>query len=112
MTNASGAALVDLHTHTVASDGGDQPAELVAAAAAAGVGMLAVTDHDTAAGIAEARVVGRLGVEVLAGCELTASVGHRVVHVLLYAEGLLKSDLAGGGRGGQAWPARAQPGRR
>jgi 3',5'-nucleoside bisphosphate phosphatase len=95
MTNASGAALVDLHTHTVASDGGDRPAELVAAAAAAGVGVLAVTDHDTVAGVAEARAAGRrLGVEVLTGCELTASVGNRVVHVLLYAEGLLEPGLA------------------
>jgi 3',5'-nucleoside bisphosphate phosphatase len=90
-----GGALVDLHTHTVASDGGDEPAELVEAAAAAGVGVLAVTDHDTVAAVAEARAAGeRLGVEVLAGCELTASVGGRVVHVLLYGEGLLEPDLA------------------
>jgi 3',5'-nucleoside bisphosphate phosphatase len=87
--------LLDLHAHTVASDGGDRPAELVAAAAAAGVGVLAVTDHDTVAGVAEARSAGRrLGVEVLAGCELTATVGDRVVHVLLYGEGLLAPDLA------------------
>jgi predicted metal-dependent phosphoesterase TrpH len=95
MTSARGAALVDLHTHTVASDGGDRPEELVAAAAAAGVGVLAVTDHDTVAAVADARAAGRrLGVEVLAGCELTASVGGRVVHVLLYGEGLLEPDLA------------------
>jgi 3',5'-nucleoside bisphosphate phosphatase len=86
---------VDLHTHTAASDGGDQPEELVAAAAAAGVATLAVTDHDTVAAVAEARAAGeRLGVEVLAGCELTASVGDRVVHVLVYGEGLLEPDLA------------------
>jgi predicted metal-dependent phosphoesterase TrpH len=90
-----GGALVDLHAHTVASDGGDTPEELVAAAAAAGVGVLAVTDHDTVAAVEEARAAGRrLGVEVLAGCEVTASVGGRVVHVLLYGEGLLESDLA------------------
>jgi len=87
--------MVDLHTHTLASDGGDRPDELVAAAAAAGVGTLAVTDHDTVAAVAEARAAGeRLGVEVLAGCELTATVGGRVVHVLLYGEGLLEPDLA------------------
>jgi 3',5'-nucleoside bisphosphate phosphatase len=87
--------LVDLHAHTLVSDGGDRPAELAAAAAAAGVGVLAVTDHDTVAGVAEARAAGRrLGVEVLAGCELTATVGGRVVHVLLYGEGLLEPDLA------------------
>jgi 3',5'-nucleoside bisphosphate phosphatase len=97
MTSAGKArgGLVDLHVHTVASDGGDRPDELVAAAAAAGVEVLAVTDHDTVAGVAGARAAGeRLGVEVLAGCELTATVGDRVVHVLLYGEGLLAPDLA------------------
>jgi 3',5'-nucleoside bisphosphate phosphatase len=86
--------LVDLHAHTSASDGGDDPRALVEAAAAAGVGVLAVTDHDTVAAVAEARAAGRrLGVEVLAGCEVTAQVGDRVVHVLLYGEGLLAPDL-------------------
>jgi 3',5'-nucleoside bisphosphate phosphatase len=86
---------VDLHAHTLASDGSDRPEELVAAAAAAGVGTLAVTDHDTVAAVAEARAAGeRLGVEVLAGCEVTATVGDRVVHVLLYGDGLLEPDLA------------------
>jgi 3',5'-nucleoside bisphosphate phosphatase len=90
-------ALVDLHAHTAASDGGDRPAELVAAAAAAGVEVLAVTDHDTVAAVAEAAEAGaRLGVEVLAGCELTAEAGGRVVHVLLYGGGLLAPDLAEG----------------
>jgi predicted metal-dependent phosphoesterase TrpH len=90
-----GGSLVDLHAHTRASDGGDRPRELVAAAAAAGVATLAVTDHDTVAAVAEARAAGeRLGVEVLAGCELTATVGDRVVHVLVYGEGLLEPDLA------------------
>lgn len=88
-------AAVDLHAHTLASDGSDRPEELVAAAAAAGVGTLAVTDHDTVAAVAEARAAGeRLGVEVLAGCEVTATVGDRVVHVLLYGEGLLEPGLA------------------
>jgi 3',5'-nucleoside bisphosphate phosphatase len=86
--------LVDLHAHTLASDGGDRPEELVAAAAAAGVEVLAVTDHDTVEAVTAARAAGeRLGVEVLAGCEVTASVGDRVVHVLLYGEGLLEPDL-------------------
>src|SRR5215211_2910370 len=85
--------MIDLHAHTLASDGGDRPPELVAAAA--GVATLAVTDHDTVAALPEARAAGdRLGVEVLAGCELTATVGDRVVHVLLYGDGLLEPDLA------------------
>ena len=92
---APAAALVDLHTHTLASDGGDRPRELVAAAAGAGVGVLAVTDHDTVAAVAEARAAGQaVGIDVLAGCELTASVGGRVVHVLLYGDGLLEPDLS------------------
>jgi 3',5'-nucleoside bisphosphate phosphatase len=95
MTGGRGASLVDLHAHTSASDGGDRPLQLVEAAAAAGVGVLAVTDHDTVAAVAEATAAGeRLGVEVLAGCELTVQVAGRVVHVLLYGHGLLAPDLA------------------
>jgi predicted metal-dependent phosphoesterase TrpH len=87
--------MIDLHAHTLASDGSDRPDELVAAAAAAGVEVLAVTDHDTVEAVAAARAAGaRLGVEVLAGCEVTATVGDRVVHVLVYGEGLLEPDLA------------------
>jgi predicted metal-dependent phosphoesterase TrpH len=87
--------MIDLHAHTLASDGSDRPEELVAAAAAAGVAVLAVTDHDSVEAVAAARAAGeRLGVEVLAGCEVTATVGDRVVHVLVYGEGLLEPDLA------------------
>jgi 3',5'-nucleoside bisphosphate phosphatase len=94
MTIGGGTPLVDLHAHTSASDGSDDPNALVEAAAAAGVEVLAVTDHDTVAAVAAAKVAGlRLGVEVLAGCELTALVGGRVVHVLVYGEGLLAPDL-------------------
>ena len=51
---ARSAQLIDLHTHTTASDGRCAPAELVARAAAAGVTVLSVTDHDTVAGCAAA----------------------------------------------------------
>jgi hypothetical protein len=86
---------VDLHAHTTASDGSDDPRALVAAAAAAGIGVLAVTDHDTVTAVAAAQAAGELlGVEVLAGCELTTLVGGRVVHVLVYGQGLLDPDLA------------------
>ena len=86
---------MDLHVHTSASDGSDPPRDVVAAAAAAGVGTLAVTDHDTVAAVTEARAAGKdLGVEVLAGCEVTTLVGARVVHVLVYGDGLLEPDLA------------------
>src|ERR1700761_3118867 len=45
---------IDLHTHSTASDGTDSPAELVAAAALAGLDVIAITDHDSTAGWAEA----------------------------------------------------------
>ena len=67
--------MIDLHTHTTVSDGGDSPTELVAKAAAAGITVLAVTDHDNDAGCAEAIEAGeRLGVEVIAGVEISCDV--------------------------------------
>ena len=81
---------VDLHVHTSASDGADTSWEVVAAAARAGIEVLAVTDHDTVEGVAPALEAGaRLGVQVLAGCEVTADIGGRVLHLLAYGEGLL-----------------------
>jgi len=56
--------LIDLHTHTTASDGRCTPAELVARASAAGVTVLSVTDHDTVAGCAAvAAACGEAGIE-------------------------------------------------
>jgi predicted metal-dependent phosphoesterase TrpH len=67
--------LIDLHAHTTVSDGGDSPAELVAKARAAGLAVIAVTDHDNDAGCAEAIAAGeRLGVEVIAGVEISCDV--------------------------------------
>ena len=66
--------LADLHTHTTASDGQYAPAELVGLARARGLEVLAVTDHDTIAGVDEAMEAGRgAGVEVIRGVELSAS---------------------------------------
>ena len=63
--------LIDLHMHTTASDGTDLPSEAVVKAAALGLEAIAVTDHDTAAGVAEASAAGNeLGVEVVPGIEL------------------------------------------
>jgi 3',5'-nucleoside bisphosphate phosphatase len=90
MTSRPDRVAIDLHAHTRASDGADTPEELVAAAARAGLEALAVTDHDTVEGVAAARRAGaELGVEVLPGCEITAAVRGRVVHLLAYGEGLL-----------------------
>jgi len=67
--------MIDLHAHTTVSDGGDSPSELVAKAAAAGIRVLAVTDHDNDAGCAEAIAAGREhGVEVVPGVEISCDV--------------------------------------
>ena len=77
--------MIDLHTHTTASDGRCTPAELVARAAAAGVTVLSVTDHDTVAGYqAAAAVSATAGVELVPGIEITAIVAGADVHVLGY----------------------------
>ena len=77
--------LVDLHLHTTASDGRLTPAELVALAAAAGVNVMAVTDHDTvAAGAEVARQARARDIEAIAGIEITAVEEGRDVHMLGY----------------------------
>lgn len=64
---------IDLHTHSTASDGSLAPAELVRQAAREGITILALTDHDTTAGLAEAEAeAGRLGLEFVRGCELSS----------------------------------------
>lgn len=76
-------ALIDLHTHSTASDGTLSPAELVALAADRGLAALALTDHDTLAGLPEARAAGREhGIEVIPGVELSVADGDRSVHLL------------------------------
>ncbi len=73
----------DLHSHSTASDGTLSPAELVARAAAAGVGVLALTDHDTTAGLAEAaRAAAAQGIELVPGVEISVTWGGGTVHVL------------------------------
>lgn len=67
--------MIDLHTHTTVSDGGDSPTELVIKAAAAGITALAVTDHDNDLGLDEAQAAGREhGVEVIRGVEISCDV--------------------------------------
>jgi predicted metal-dependent phosphoesterase TrpH len=77
--------LIDLHTHTSESDGRCSPVELVARAAAAGVDILSVTDHDTTAGCGPAsRACADAGVEFVCGIEVTSIVDDVDVHVLGY----------------------------
>jgi predicted metal-dependent phosphoesterase TrpH len=77
--------VIDLHLHTTASDGRLTPAALVRRAAAAGIRILAVTDHDTTDGLAEAEAEAeRCGVRLVPGIEVTAVDGGRDVHMLGY----------------------------
>ena len=77
--------LVDLHLHTTASDGRCTPAELVARAAAAGLTVMAATDHDTTAGVSDVRAYAeQLGILAISGIEITAVENGRDVHMLGY----------------------------
>jgi predicted metal-dependent phosphoesterase TrpH len=77
--------MIDLHLHTTASDGRCTPDALVALAAAAGVTVMAVTDHDTTAGIADARRAAAVhGIEVVNGIEITSVHNGVDVHMLGY----------------------------
>lgn len=74
---------VDLHTHSTASDGTLPPERVVEAAKRCNLAALALTDHDSIAGVAAAREAGdRLGIRVVAGCELSAFQDDHEVHLL------------------------------
>ena len=76
---------IDLHTHSTASDGTEAPGVVVARAAAAGLGVVALTDHDTTLGWAEARDAARAhGLTLVPGIEVSCSRHHRSVHLLAY----------------------------
>lgn len=74
---------LDLHTHSNYSDGSLRPAELVRRAAAAGVTVLALTDHDTVAGLSEAQQeAGQHGIRIVPGVEISAAWRAQAIHVL------------------------------
>jgi hypothetical protein len=74
---------VDLHTHSTASDGTLPPERVVEAARRCNLAALALTDHDSIAGVAAAREAGeRLGIRIVAGCELSAYQDDHEVHLL------------------------------
>lgn len=76
---------VDLHLHSSASDGAFPPATVVRRAAAAGLAAVALTDHDTLAGVPAAIAAGeQLGVRVLSGCEFSVAAPWGEMHVLGY----------------------------
>ena len=77
------ARFVDLHTHSTASDGARAPRDVVRAARALGLSAIALTDHDTVDGLAEAADEGRSsGVRVVHGVELSAVEGDSETHLL------------------------------
>ncbi len=79
----NGAQKIDLHTHSRCSDGALEPQQLVARAAAAGIGVLALTDHDTIAGLSEAqRSADAYGVRLVPGVEISAAWRSQAIHVL------------------------------
>jgi predicted metal-dependent phosphoesterase TrpH len=77
--------LADLHTHTTASDGLHSPSEIVQFAKAAGLAAVAITDHDTVAGVDEALTEGeRLGITVVPGVEVSTVASGNDIHILGY----------------------------
>ncbi|MBV7670815.1 PHP domain-containing protein [Streptomyces halstedii] len=85
---------IDLHTHSTASDGTDTPAELVAHAAAAGLDVVALTDHDTVGGHAEAVAALPEGLTLVRGAELSCRVGGVGLHMLAYLFDPAEPELA------------------
>lgn len=91
---------IDLHLHTTHSDGSLTPAEVLKLASRAGVTAVAITDHDTTAGIPEAlRAGATLGIEVVPGVEISSRHGDNELHILGYfldwQDPMLNERLAG-----------------
>jgi predicted metal-dependent phosphoesterase TrpH len=75
--------VIDLHSHTTHSDGDRSPAQLFAEAAAAGVTVLSVTDHDTVSGLGECAEAARsVSVRLIPGIELSCDLHGREIHLL------------------------------
>jgi len=75
---------IDLHSHSTASDGTDPPAEVMRRARGAGLDVIALTDHDTMAGLDEARRALPPGLTVVPGMELSCRLDGHSVHLLAY----------------------------
>lgn len=74
---------IDLHSHSTASDGSLKPSELVSRAQALGVHTLALTDHDSLAGIAEASATARqLGMKLVPGVEVSVTWSGLTLHII------------------------------
>lgn len=87
---------VDLHAHTTASDGALTPTELVQRAAQLALKVIAITDHDSTEGVAEATAAGQsYGVEVIPAVEINTDVPRSEVHVLGYYLDPANEELVG-----------------
>ncbi len=76
---------VDLHTHTVYSDGALSPTELVLLAKKQGLSIISITDHDSINGFREAVECGNdIGVEVIPGLEISTDLDDKEIHLLAY----------------------------
>lgn len=96
---------VDLHIHSIYSDGSHTPAELVALAVDNGLRGLALTDHDTIEGVAEiARLGAQAGIEIVSGVEISTSIQGRTIHILGYGINAANTEL-------QQWLQPLQEGR-
>lgn len=78
-------SLVDLHLHSTASDGWLSPTEVVETASRLGLAVVALTDHDTTAGVSEAQTAGsRVGVTVIPAVEINTTLDREEIHILGY----------------------------
>jgi len=85
---------IDLHIHTIFSDGTYTPEEAVFRAKRLGLVAISITDHDSVAGLASALVAGkRLGIEVVPGVEMSTDVGEDEIHILGYLLNWKKEDF-------------------
>lgn len=85
---------IDLHTHSMYSDGSDTPRQIVETAGKIGLHAVALTDHDTTAGLAEFMEAGQeLGVPAIAGIELSCEYLGRDIHILGYGLPAGKPEL-------------------
>lgn len=85
---------IDLHIHTIFSDGTYTPEEAVFRAKKLGLVAISITDHDSVAGLASALVAGkRLGIEVVPGVEMSTDVGEDEIHILGYLLNWKKEDF-------------------
>jgi 3',5'-nucleoside bisphosphate phosphatase len=86
--------MIDLHMHSTCSDGTYSPSELVQRARSAGVTRMALTDHDTVAGLSEARAEAeRQGIAFIGGLEISAELQPGTMHILGYGFDEASPDL-------------------